>query len=152
MGLLSPHRRFIDPGNTDGIPRVSRHRPAPSRESPLPGTKTLLTPKDPDFHELVSKPRIEPAQARRTGRVLGIIALVLAVLLPAHVCVIGFIRKSHPEYEGGLWIVIVVFPLVHLLAIFSQVLSSGRNLAGSLAIPVLYVAFIACVLIDHLLG
>ena len=149
--MLSPHRRFIDPGNMDGIPGVSRRSAIPLRDTPLPGTKKLLTPRDPRLQELVSNQRIERLEASRTGRILGILALVFAVLVPAFFLLVALLPESHPIWPGAGWFFFIAGLGVHLFAVFSQVLSNGRNLPGSLAIPVLYVSFMVCAVIDHLM-
>lgn len=40
---------------------------------------------------------------------------------------------------------------IHVLAIFSQILSNGRNLLGAVSLVMLYAGAILLVIVDHLL-
>lgn len=151
MKMLSPHRRFIGPDNVDGIPGVSKRRAKPKRENPLPGTKNLVTEKDPRFQDLVTYQRMERVEPSRVGKLLGNLALVMAVMVPSVIVINALAPESHAIRDFGAWFSVLGFILVHLFAIFSQVLSGGKNFQGCLAIPVLYVSFIVCVIIDHLM-
>ena len=75
MGLLSPHRRFRNPDNMEGIPAVRIHGPAFRRDKPLPGTKGMLTPVDGSLKKLLDRAveRTEPSS--RAAKVLGILAV-----------------------------------------------------------------------------
>lgn len=147
MSNLAPHRRFIDPGNMEGIPRVSVSTPPPHRDAPLPGTKSMLCPVDGSLVGLAESRILEKPIRSRTSTVLGIAALVFALVMPV------WILFAHFGSERAVaWSIICGLAIVHLFAIFSQIISSCRNLPGALAIPVLYIGFIFWIVVDHLLA
>ena len=152
MKPLSPHRSFADPGDARNVPRVTRRTPIRRRDKPLPGTKTMLCPEDEHLHELVSGRTIEKIPPSRTATILGILAMVVTVALLAFILINPILQQSNPTRHGGIWVFIIGIAAVHVLAIFSQILSTGRNMTGSLAIPVLYVGTILCVVIEHFLS
>lgn len=53
--------------------------------------------------------------------------------------------------HGGVFTAVVILMLgsIHILAIFSQIMSRGRNLPGALSILLLYVGTMALAVIDH---
>jgi hypothetical protein len=150
MGTLSPHRRFVDPLNTDGIPTARSHRPVPARDKPLPGTKTLKTPKEGSLRELLGRREPGNVMPDQSAALLGWSAMVFSIGY-----LVMLVLKNHvPEAEwfgSELMSVLAVFSLgfIHLLAIFSQILSSGKNLPGALAVPVLYAGLLLFVILDH---
>lgn len=151
MRNLSPHRRFVSPGNLEGIPEVFKHRAPPRREVPLAGTKTMLTPQDSSLSERVGPRPIESSKPCRTATIFGYLAMGLAVALP--LVVIFYAVTGLPDLgSSGGAAFFVSLVLVHLFAIFSQIQSSGKNLVGGLAIPVFYGSLILAAIIDHLLG
>ena len=79
MDPFASSRKFTDPGDTKGIPGVVRHTPIPTRVTPLEGTKTMLCPKDEHLKEWLAGRAIEVISPSRTARVMGILALVLAI-------------------------------------------------------------------------
>ena len=151
MEPFATHRTILDPGSVRGLPGVTKHTPIPARETPLEGTKTMLCPKDEHLKELVTGRSIEVILPSRTANTLGVLAMIAAVGLVVFFwldrVLWGFLAARH-----GIWIVILGLALVHVLAIFSQILSSGRNKPGGLAILVLYGGGILSVIIDHILA
>jgi hypothetical protein len=59
------------------------------------------------------------------------------------------IRGKH----GSLLTAVIILGLggIHVVAIFSQIYSSGRNMLGALSLLMLYVGVILLLVIDHLL-
>lgn len=53
---------------------------------------------------------------------------------------------------GNLFWAIMILSLggIHVLAIFSQILSNGRNLLGAVSLVMLYAGAILLVVVDHL--
>lgn len=95
---------------------------------------------------------LEKPSNSRTAKVVGIAALAMALMLP---CMVMFnpLRRILPwESDGMGFVAFLTFALVHLLSIFSQIVSSGRNATGSIAIPVLYVGFLFWIFVDHFIG
>lgn len=152
MGLLSPHRRFVNPQNTDGIPTVRRHRPLPPRERPLPGTKHLKTPKDGSLKELLGHRERPDDRASRTAAVLGWAAMVFSVGFLVMLALINRLPDA-AWHDSDIIAMLGMLSLgfIHVFAIFSQILSSGRNLVGAIALPTLYAGFFLLVILDHLL-
>ncbi len=153
MRNLSPHRRFTNPGNMDGIPRVRTRRPLPVRDKPLSGTKTMQTPRDGSLDEMIHR-TIEPAEASsRTAHVMGWLAVTGVVALW---CLLWYIARTPGadlRSHGGLFTALVILLLggIHVFAIFSQILSNGRNRTGSMALILLYGGSILLAVADHLL-
>lgn len=131
----------------EGIPKVSVSTPPPRREAPLPGTKSMLCPVDGSLVGLAESRTLEKPIRSRTSTILGMTALVSALVMPV---VILFVPLG--SGLGVAWSIICGLAIVHLFAIFSQIISSCRNLPGALAIPVLYVGFIFWIVVDHLLA
>jgi predicted Co/Zn/Cd cation transporter (cation efflux family) len=149
MKPLSPSRTFVDPGNVRDLPGVTRRTPIQRRESPLPGTKTLLCPKDEHLREMVTGRAIEVVRPSRTADILGYLAMAGALVQIALFWILPILQQTNPTRHGGVWVVIIGLAIVHVLAIFSQVLSGGRNIPGGLAILVLYVGFLVSVVVAH---
>jgi hypothetical protein len=152
MKPLSPNRSFVDPGNVRDLPGVTKRTPIRRRETPLPGTRTLLCPKDEHLRELVTGRAIEVIKPSRTADILGYLAMTGALLMTALFWIIPILQQTHPTRHDGVWVVIIGLAIVHVLAIFSQILSGGRNVPGGLAILVLYVGFLVSVVIAHFVG
>jgi hypothetical protein len=152
MKPLSPHRSFVDPGNVRDLPGVTKRTPIQRRETPLPGTKTMLCPKDDSLRELVTGRALEVIRPSRTADILGYLAMAGALVMTALFWIVPILQETHPTRHGGIWVFISGLAVVHVLAIFSQILSGGRNLPGGLAILVLYVGFLVSVVIAHFVG
>lgn len=152
MRPLSPNRTFVNPGNVRDLPGVTKRTPIQRRETPLPGTKTMLCPKDDSLRELVTGRAIEVVRPSRTADILGYLAMAGALIQIALFWIIPILQETNPTRHGGVWVVIIGLAIVHVLAIFSQVLSGGRNIPGGLAILVLYVGFLVSVVVAHFVG
>lgn len=149
MKPLSPNRSFVDPGNVRDLPGVTKRTPIRRRDTPLPGTRTLLCPKDEHLRDLVTGRAIEVVKPSRTADILGYLAMAGALVMIALFWIIPLLQENHPTRHGGAWVVIIGLAIVHVLAIFSQILSVGRNIPGGLAVLVLYVGFLVSVVIAH---
>lgn len=153
MGMLTPHRRFVDPHNTDGIPTARRHRPLPKREHPLPGTKSLSTPKDGGLERILTRRPPENPRLARSAVVLGWMAMLSSI---AFLVVLAFVNRFSDadwrflDSDEMAMLVMLTLGFIHVFSIFSQITSSGRNLIGALALPVLYAGFFLLVILDHL--
>ena len=145
MSHFGMQKVFRNPGDLRGIPGVTKRRPVPLRDSPLPGTKTMLCPPDEHLHELVSGRKIEVILPSRPAKILGVLAMGGSIIL------IGLIWLSMLADIGDVWWGISTFAFVHITSIFSQILSQGRNQTGSLALLVLYGGMLASVIIAHFL-
>jgi hypothetical protein len=142
----------VNPGNVRDIPGVTKRTPIQRRETPLPGTKTLLCPKDEHLRELVTGRAIEVVRPSRTADILGYLAMAGALVMIALFWILPILQETNPTRHGGVWVVIIGLAIVHVLAIFSQVLSGGRNIPGGLAILVLYAGFLVSVVVAHFVG
>ena len=138
-------RTFRNPGDVRGIPEVRRHAPRPRRETPPSATKTMLCPKDEQFGEMVTGRRIETILPSRTATVLGILGVTCALLVNSLI-LFHDTRFSDAFGTGGM---ILSLGLVHILAVFSQILSTGRNQLGPWAILVLYAGAILSAIVLH---
>ena len=151
MEPFSSQRTFRNPGDVRGLPGVRKRTPIPLRECPLEGTKVMLCPKDEHLKELVTGRAIDVILPSRAANILGVLAMAAAVGFNVFFWMDrafwGFVAARR-----GIWIIILGLAVVHVLTIFSQILSSGRNRLGSLAILVLYVAALLGLIIDHLLA
>jgi hypothetical protein len=154
MGLLSPHRRFVDPHDTSGLPRVSVRPPVPSRENPLPGIKPLLTPHDGSLQEILVHRHLTEPPPSRAATVLGALAMAgVAAALATIWIVIRYPDSDFSRSDSNTWAMISLLSLgfIHVLAIFSQILSGGRSRLGMLALVVLYGGVFLVLIADHLL-
>ena len=142
----------MNPGNVRDLPGVTKRTPIQRRETPLPGTKTLLCPKDEHLRELVTGRAIEVVRPSRTADILGYLAMAGALVMIALFWILPILQETNPPRHGGVWVVIIGLAIVHVLAIFSQVLSGGRNIPGGLAILVLYAGFLVSVVVAHFVG
>ena len=125
-----------------GLPKVPRHRPAEPRDKPLPGTKTLDIPKDPEFSLKPSAYQPKPNRFERHAWLFGRLAIACALVLLALVWIAP---------DGGLWPGIGLLALTHVFAIYSQIASSGRDRWGGISIIVLYGGLVLSVLIRAIL-
>ncbi|HEX5791566.1 MAG TPA: hypothetical protein VFY13_10440 [Luteolibacter sp.] len=134
-------RKWRDPGDTSDLPKVFIHRPGPVRDKPLEGLKKLSHPEaSADFRNVMAQ-RLNPdAGNERLGRVLGWVALGLALN-----CVLVFLLSLCGVDLPEAWIgwTVLGFICLHVFMVFSQKLTTGRNLPGALSIPVLYVGYLA---------
>lgn len=147
MDNLSPHKTFRDPGDLSGLPRVHKGTPVPRRESPLPGTKTMICPKDGHLLETLT---VHPAEATKPPLAATIMsAIAMGVALGTHLF-LWQIRGPDMDFEkADRWQLFPGIALVHLLWIFSHILSNGRDRLGGLAVMVLYVGPLVLLVIDH---
>lgn len=154
MGLLSPHRRFVDPHDTSGLPRVSVRPPVPTRVTPLSGIKPLLTPKDGSLEEVLVHRHLAEPPPSRAATVLGALAMsgVVAALATVWI-VIRYPDSDFSRSDSNAWAMVSMLSLgfIHVLAIFSQILSGGRSRLGMLALVVLYAGVFVILIADHLL-
>lgn len=150
MGMLSPHRRFVDPGNTEGIPKVRPRGPLPVRDKPLPGTKVMHTPHDGSLEDMLRR-KADTGETSRVAHVLGWLAVAGVLGLWVLLWIMWRDPGVSPYSHGGLFTGVVILALggIHVLAIFSQILSRGRNLPGALSILMLYVGTMLLAVVDH---
>lgn len=156
MGMLTPHRKFISPGNMDGIPQVRPRGPLPQRDQPLPGTKAIVVPEDNGFAADMSRhARQREWLPSRSARPMGWLAMASVV---AFLAILRALWRS-PDFANEMdrrdfLTVFVIFCLggTHVLAIFSQIASAGRNMMGALSLLVLYGGFFLLAVLDHLLA
>ena len=144
MDNLSPHKSFTDPDNVSGLPQVLKSTPVPRRETPLPGTKTMLCPNDDHLLELVAGQRVVATKPPLAATIMG--AVAMAVALGSNILVWYFMRS-----DGRLdkWLLFPGLVIVHLLWMFSRILSNGGTLLGGLAVAVLYLGPLVLLVIDH---
>lgn len=141
---LSPHRTIKDPGDTRGLPGVHRHRPIPHRAEPLPGTKVLNCPIR--FEVALVRPHLEesPLRYTRTCRVLGILALVVAVTfgLGLWLSVVGRYVFGDCALTAMAGTLAKLFPLgicvVLVLTALAQLLSRWREMFSAVAVLVIF--------------
>ena len=139
-------KRFVDPQDTSGLPVARSRRPIPRRETPLAGTRPTLHPKEGDLRALVTGAALHEPPPSRFSKVIGWLALAMAVLVPAIPLLPAALLDELPLlFMLGL-------AVVHLLGIFSQIYSSGRNLPGALSIPVVWLMFGVVAVIDWLMA
>jgi hypothetical protein len=136
--------------NTEGIPKVRSRTPIPLRIKPLLGMRKMKTPQDGSMEELLHR-KAEPDVPPLASRIMGWSAVAGVV---GFWCLL-WVMWRRPDISlyshGGLFTGVVILALggIHLLAIFSQILSRGRNLPGSLSILMLYVGTMVLAVIDH---
>jgi hypothetical protein len=139
-------KRFPNPEDTSGLPVARSRRPIPRRETPLAGTRATLHPKEGDLRSLVTGAGLHEPPPSRSSKVIGWLALAMAVLVPAMTLLPSALWDHLP------WVFILGLAAVHLLGIFSQIYSSGRNLPGAVAIPVAWLMFGVVAVIDWLMA
>jgi hypothetical protein len=148
MDPFPTRRKFPDPGNFRDLPGVARHTPIPVRETPLEGTKMMLCPKDETLKQLVSGRAIEVILPSRTAKIMGILAMAFAIWVHAAYWIDRFFDVPWVGFAFNF----VGLGVFHLLVVFSQILSSGRNRPGVWAIIVLYGGIVVDLLVDWLLA
>jgi hypothetical protein len=117
----------------------------------LEGTKPLLCPQDDQLKTLVTGRATEAVPPSRTADMLGYLAMGGAIAMLAFYWIDRALHGSEPVWiSPGFGLVSLA--LLHLLVIFSQILSSGRNMPGSLAIIVLYAGIVLSVIVEHFLA
>lgn len=143
MDHLSPHKTFKDLQDIRDLPGVSRHRPIPRRAKPLPGTKTMLHPKDGHLPDLIA-PRVPRAEPVRTGpaMLLGWVAVGCSGALTTQFWSTSMLHKTAVEF--------LLFAVIHVCGMFAGILSKGRVRIGYWAIGGLYAAYFTSMLINHL--
>lgn len=135
MEHLGPHRRFRGSNDLSGIPQVKRRRAIPLRETPLDGTRQLLSPKSGDLRHLVAGRQFTDMKIGMDARVCGWIALGLAAsLFPGFLIAVGLGRLESAAWQsvaGGLELALIVaFFLAHLCAGLSQLFSNWQERNG----------------------
>lgn len=146
MEPFATQKTLPNPENPQGVPGVTKRTPIPKREIPLKGTKSMLCPDDEHLQELVNGRKIDEVLPSLTAKTFGVLAVVLAL----GVLAVFWVERS---FSNNTWaLVTLTCGLIHVLAILSQILSSGRNKPGGLAILVLYVGMFLNLIIDHLLA
>jgi hypothetical protein len=144
----------VDPGNTDGIPKVLPHRALPVRDKPLPGTKSMQAPHDGSLEEMIHRKTEHAEYPSRTAQVMGYMAVTSVVVFW---CLLWYVWRTPDVHwmtsRGGLfaWLMMLVLGCTHVSALFSQILSNGRNRMGSMSLLGLYVGTIMLAVVDHLL-
>lgn len=128
-----------------------KHTPIRVRDKPFAGTKTMRCPKDEHLRELVTGRSIEVVLPSTPAKVLGFLAVSIAAGMIALYWADRLLHAPEESWigPGSIFLGLASF---HLLVIFSQILSSGRNLMGPLAILVLYAGIIASVVIEWILA
>jgi hypothetical protein len=147
MDNLSPHKTITDPGDLRGLPRVTKGTPVPRRESPLPGTKTMLCPKDDHLRETLTAHPVEPTKPPLTATVMG--ALAMAAALGTNLMFWLISGPGGSFHKIDQWLFFPGLVIVHLLWISSHILSNGRDRLGGLAVIVLYMGPLVLMVIDH---
>ena len=152
MTRLSPHRRFRNADNMEGIPRVFKHRAAPPRGEPLPGTRKMRTPPDEKLLEMIRRAREIEEKPPFAARLMGWLAVAGVLGLW---CLCWHISRTPGVglySHGGMFTALVILFLggIHVLAIFSQILSNGRERTGSIALMLLYGGSILLAVVDHI--
>ena len=150
MTRLTPHRRFRNADNMEGIPRVFQRRGVPQRDVPLPGTKKMQTPRDDKLLEMIRRTQDLEQKPPVTARVMGWLAITGVLGLW---CIFWHIaRTPGVGLRGDMFTALVILFLggIHVLAIFSQILSNGRERTGSIALMLLYGGSILLAVVDHL--
>lgn len=135
MERFGNYRRFRDPHDLKGIPSVKRRRGIPVRETPLEGTKQLLSPKTGDLRQLVAGTQMTEAAISTGAMVCGWLALGLAaLLLPGYLlgqALQGMEAVGWRELADNMALVLIaVFFLSHVCAGLSQLISNGRESNG----------------------
>ena len=143
---------MLDPHDHSGLPEVLRHTPIPNRPSPLPGTRTLLCPKDPRLTgSFPGQGAIQLPRHPLAALVCGWVAMATTAGLIAHFWLAAGGRFSVYGADPRAWVVAMGLAVAHGCALFSQILSDSRNLPGGMAIPILYSGYIVSAVIDHII-
>lgn len=151
MDPFATRRSFPSPGNVRDLPGVTKHTPIPKRAIPLAGTKAMKCPKDEHLRDLVTARAVEVILPSRTADILGILAMALAVgLIFGYWLDRIFVAPEESWIRPGIGFFFLAS--FHLLVVFSQILSSGRNQPGALAIVVLYAGIVLSVIADWLIA
>ena len=134
----------------DGIPTVRPRRPLPHREEALPGTKPLRTPNDGWLPYPADGANADKRQSRM-ATVLGWAAMIYSVVFLVLLALVNRLPDAGwPNEKNLAMLVMISLGSIHLLAIFSQILSTGRYLLGALALPALYAGFVLLVVLEYL--
>jgi hypothetical protein len=136
MDKLSPHKSFPNLDDVRSLPRVLKSTPIPHRESPLPGTKSMLCPKDKHLLEMVTGPPTAEPKPPLTATIMGVLAMVVALGSLAYFWQLILSDRSYSRSEG--WMFFPGFAVVHLLWLFSRILSVEGSRLGCLAVVMLY--------------
>lgn len=148
MDNLSPHKTFTDPGDVRGLPQVLKSTPVPRRESPLPGTRTMLCPKDDQLLEMVIGHPLDAAKPSLAATIMG--GLAMAVALGSNLLFWQYLGDEGPYDRLEAWLFFPGLVIVHLLWMFSRIASDGKDRLGCLAVIVLYVGPLVLGIIDGL--
>lgn len=152
MESLSPHRRFVDPGDISGLPGVPRHTPVPLRDHPLPGTKRLEFPTDDHLKEVIGVHAMADAAPSRAELITGRSALVGAVSLVAAMFAFPWLVRLGADDDQLSGFVVLSVALVHLLAALSLMLSNWRSEASLWAVLLVYGGGFAKMVLSGLLA
>ena len=147
MDNLSPHKTITDPGDLRGLPRVLKGTPVPRRETPLPGTKTMLCPKDGQLLETLTGHPVEETKPPLAATMMSALAMAAALGSNLMFWLIAGPGGSFDKID--MWLFFPGIAIVHLLWVFSHILSNGRDRLGGLAVIVLYMGPLVLMVIDH---
>lgn len=110
--------------------------PVLPRESPLPGTKSMLCPKDKHLLEMVTGPPTAEPKPPLTATIMGVLAMMVALGSLAYFWHLIISDRSYSRSEG--WMFFPGVAVVHLLWLFSRILSVEGSRLGCLAVVMLY--------------
>lgn len=137
MDNLSPHKTFRNLDDLSGIPGVRTSTPVPHRDNPLPGTKSMLFPKDGHLLESLAVYSMDEIKPPQTANVLGVLAMVAALGGIALFWVFAVPGSSHFDRLDA-WLFFPGLAAVHVFGLLSHILSDGNNRLGGFAILVFY--------------
>jgi hypothetical protein len=135
MEKLSPHKSFPNLDDVRSLPKVLKGTAVPHRESPLPGTKSMLCPKDKHLLEMVTGPPTAEPKPPLTATIMGVLAMMVALGTLAYFW--HLIISDHSNSRSAGWM-FPGFAVVHLLWLFSRILSVEGSRLGCLAVVMLY--------------
>ncbi len=132
-------RMVLGKGNSPGPYKVTVSTPIPLREVPLEGTKSMITPRDLEFSEMMSRrPDFSNPEPSKLSIWMGNFAFLGAVV---SVLVIWSYQFTDVEWFPYSILALTIFG-THILVIFSQIYTGGRHLLSSLALPIFYAGLI----------
>ena len=136
MDKLSPHKSFPNLDDVRSLPKVLKRTAVPHRESPLPGTKSMLCPKDKHLLEMVTGPPTAEPKPPLTATIMGVLAIIVALGTLAYCW--DFLMSDRSFSRSEAWMFFPGYVVVHLLWLFSRILSVEGSRLGCLAVVMLY--------------